>query len=70
MLANTKSAIRDRQKMPTFSEALEEALEAQIERVTGSMVTVVGELQAIAHDQFPQLDAIDQLALPAGSEGS
>lgn len=38
--------------------------QAQIERVTGSMVTVVGELQAIAHDQLPQLEAIDQLALP------
>ena len=40
--------------------------QAQIERVTGSMVNVVGELQAIAHDQFPQLDAIEQLALPSG----
>jgi len=39
--------------------------ETQIERVTGSMVTVVGELQAIAHEALPQLDAIDQLALPA-----
>lgn len=38
--------------------------EAQIERVTSSMVTVVGELQAIAHDSLPQLDAIDQLVLP------
>jgi hypothetical protein len=39
--------------------------QAQIERVTVSMVTVVGELQAIAHDQLPQLDAIEQLSLPA-----
>lgn len=39
--------------------------QAQIERVTGSMVNVVGELQAIAHDQLPQLEAIEQLALPA-----
>lgn len=39
--------------------------QAQIERVTGSMVNVVGELQAIAHDQLPELDAIEQLALPA-----
>lgn len=38
--------------------------ETQIERVTSSMVTVVGELQGIAHDSLPQLDAIDQLALP------
>jgi hypothetical protein len=38
--------------------------QAQIERVTVSMVTVVGELQAIAHDQLPQLDAIEQLSLP------
>jgi len=39
--------------------------QAQIERVTGSMVNVVGELQAIAHEQLPQLDAIEQLALPS-----
>lgn len=35
--------------------------QAQIERVTGSMVTVVGELQAIAHEQLPQLDSMLQL---------
>ena len=40
--------------------------QAQIERVTGSMVNVVGELQAIAHEQLPQLEAIEQLALPGG----
>ncbi len=39
--------------------------QAQIERVTGSMITVVGELQAIAHDSLPQLDAIEALAPPA-----
>lgn len=39
---------------------------AQIERVTGSMVNVVGELRAIGHDQLPELDAIEKLALPAG----
>lgn len=39
--------------------------QAQIERVTGSMVTVVGELQSIAQEQLPQLEAIDLLALPA-----
>lgn len=43
--------------------------QTQIERVTGSMVSVVGELQAIAHDSLPQLDVIDQLALPAESAG-
>ena len=32
--------------------------QAQIERVTVSMVTVVGELQAIAHEQLPQLDSM------------
>lgn len=40
--------------------------QAQIERVTTSMVTVVGELQAIAHDSLPQLDAIEHLALLDG----
>ena len=38
--------------------------QTQIERVTTSMVTVVGELQGIAHDAMPQLDSIEQLALP------
>lgn len=38
--------------------------QTQIERVTGSMATVVGELQGIAHDSLPQLDSIDELALP------
>ena len=42
--------------------------QAQIERVTGSMVSVVGELQAIAHDSLPQLEAIEQLALPKGED--
>jgi hypothetical protein len=27
---------------------------------------VVGDLQAIAHDALPQLDAIEQLTLPEG----
>ncbi len=40
---------------------------AQIERVTVSMVTVVGELQAIAHNSLPQLEAIEMLALPDGA---
>lgn len=40
--------------------------QAQIERVTGSMVGVVGELQGIAHDSLPQLESIEQLALPTG----
>lgn len=35
--------------------------QTQIERVTGSMVTVIGELQAIAHEQLPQLDSMMQL---------
>jgi hypothetical protein len=35
--------------------------QTQIERVTGSMVTVVGELQAIAHEQLPRLDSMMQL---------
>lgn len=44
--------------------------QAQIERVTGSMVSVVGELQAIAHDSLPQLESIEQLALPKGDDQS
>lgn len=32
--------------------------QTQIERVTGSMTNVVGELQAIAQDQLPRLDSV------------
>ena len=35
--------------------------QTQIERVTLSMANVVGELQAIAHDQLPQLDGVLEL---------
>lgn len=35
--------------------------QTQIERVTVSMTNVVGELQAIAHDQLPQLDGVLEL---------
>lgn len=35
--------------------------QVQIERVTVSMANVVGELQAIAHDQLPQLDGVLEL---------
>ena len=35
--------------------------QTQIERVTVSMVSVVGELQAIAQDQLPQLDSVMEL---------
>jgi hypothetical protein len=38
--------------------------QTQLERVTTSMATVVGELQAIAHDAMPQLDSLAQLAPP------
>jgi hypothetical protein len=42
--------------------------EAQLSRVTLSMSSVVGELQAIAQDSLPQLDALEALALPEGDE--
>jgi hypothetical protein len=42
--------------------------QTQIERVTGSMVSVVGELQGIAQDSLPQLEAIEQLALSKGDD--
>ena len=40
--------------------------QTQIERVTGSMTSVVGELQAIAQDQLPQFDSMMQLEAIAG----
>jgi hypothetical protein len=42
--------------------------ETQLSRVTLSMSSVVGELQAIAQDSLPQLEAIDALALPDADE--
>lgn len=38
--------------------------QAQIERVTHSMATVVGEIQAISQNSFPELDAMESLQLP------
>jgi hypothetical protein len=38
--------------------------QAQIERVTASMATVVGEIQAISEDSVPGLDALEALQLP------
>lgn len=35
--------------------------QSQIDRLTGSMTSVVGELQAIAQDQLPQLDDVLEL---------
>ena len=74
-LASPQFAQRVRMMLDSF-EAMRRDLEAekramqkiwvkrqtQIERVTGSMVTVVGELQAIAQDTLPQLEAIEALA--------
>ena len=40
----------------------------QIERVTNTMATVVGDINAIAHDTIPVLETLDQLALPSDME--
>jgi len=37
--------------------------QTQLERLTGNMVTVVGELQAIAHDALPELENLEALEL-------
>ena len=37
--------------------------QAQLDRLTTNMVSVVGELQAIAHEELPQLGSIDSLEL-------
>jgi hypothetical protein len=42
--------------------------QTQIERSTYSMVSVVGELQAIAQDGLPQLEALEILSLPDASD--
>ena len=41
---------------------------ATIERVTNTMATVVGDINAIAHDAIPGLETLDQLALPGDME--
>ena len=41
---------------------------ATIERVTNTMATVVGDINAIAHDAIPVLETLDQLALPGDME--
>lgn len=41
--------------------------QTQIDRVTKSMLTVVGELQAISQNSLPELDAIECLALTANN---
>ncbi len=35
--------------------------QTQIERVTTSMTSVVGELQGIAHEAIPQLESLEML---------
>ena len=40
----------------------------QLERVTTTMATVVGEITSIAQDSLPELESIEQLALPSGAE--
>ncbi len=80
-LASTAFAQRVRSMLESF-EAMRADLEAekryaqkmwakrqgQIERVTTSMVTVVGELQAIAQDRLPQLEDITELEVPLALE--
>jgi len=41
--------------------------QTQIERVTCTMATTVGELNAIAHGSMPELEALEQLALDEGA---
>ncbi|GCL65158.1 DUF2130 domain-containing protein [Pseudaquabacterium pictum] len=41
--------------------------QAQIDRVTKSMLTVVGELQAISQNALPELDGIEALALTSST---
>lgn len=46
-------------------------MESKIESgvgITGGMVSVVGELQGIAQDPLPQLEAIEQLTLSKGDD--
>ena len=42
--------------------------QGQIERVTNTMATVAGDINAIAHDAIPGLNEIDPLALPDSND--
>ena len=44
--------------------------QTQIERVTNTMTTVVGELQGIAHEALPQLDSMEKLDIIADFDES
>jgi hypothetical protein len=42
--------------------------ESQLDRVSEGMCAMVGEIQAIAQESFPELDTIQQLDLPGGTD--
>lgn len=61
MLEGFESMRRDLESEKRAMQRIWAKRQTQIERVTGSMVTVVGELQAIAQEQLPQLGSMLEL---------
>jgi hypothetical protein len=61
MLEGFESMRRDLESEKRAMQRIWAKRQAQIERVTGSMVTVVGELQAIAQEELPQLGSMMEL---------
>lgn len=58
MLEGTEAMRGDLESEKRAMQRIWAKRQAQIERVNGSLVTVVGELQAIAQEQLPQLDSM------------
>ena len=58
MLDGFESMRRDLESEKRAIQKIWAKRQTQIERVTGSMVGVVGELEAIAQDQLPQLGSM------------
>jgi len=63
-----ESMKRDLDREKSSMMTLWKKREAQLERVTGNMSAMVGELQAIASEPLPQLESIEQLSLPLPEE--
>lgn len=68
MLDAFESMRTDLEKEKRAVQGIWSKRQIQIERVTASMITVVGELQGIAHEALPQIESIETLEAIGHSE--
>jgi len=68
MLESTEAMRHDLEAEKRAMQRIWAKRQGQIERVTNTMATVVGDINAIARDAIPALETIDQLALPGDTE--